>query len=238
MSTVRIRSFIAMSLGAALLMACPSAAQDGSHGHGSHGHGSHGDGSAPPATPAFKGDPYLLDTDPVSGAKLGEIAKQVVIDHDGRELRFESDANAKAFLAEPAKYLPAVDAALVKQQLPYYPLETCPVSGDKLGGDMGAPVDVIVKNRLVRLCCADCKDALHKDPEKLFAKLDAAVIAKQGNPYAAKNCVVSDEAFGGEMGEPVDVVIGNRLVRLCCAGCKKKLRKDPLKFLAKLGDQK
>ena len=46
--------------------------------------GQHGDhGSAKPeaqtAAAEFKGDPYLLDTDPVSGVKLGPIEKQVVV---------------------------------------------------------------------------------------------------------------------------------------------------------------
>lgn len=99
---------------------------------------------------------------------------------------------------------------------------------------MGEPVSFVHKNRLVRFCCADCKADFLKDPAKYVAKLDAAVIEKQGKNYSAKTCVVSGEEFGGEMGEPVDYVIGNRLVRLCCNGCVKKLRKDPLTYLAKL----
>ena len=39
----------------------------------------------------------------------------------------------------------------------------------------------------------------------------------------------------GSMGEPVEVVIANRLFRLCCAGCEAELRKNPLPAMQKLG---
>ena len=78
------------------------------------------------------GDPYLLDTDPVSGEKLGPPEKLVVVQHEGRELRFANEQNAKALQADPQKYVAAVDAALVRQQMAFYPLQTCVVSGEKL----------------------------------------------------------------------------------------------------------
>jgi hypothetical protein len=42
---------------------------------------------------------------------------------------------------------------------------------------------------------------------------------------------VSSEALGGESGPPVDYVVGNRLVRLCCPKCKKQIADDPLKYV-------
>ena len=36
------------------------------------------------------------------------------------------------------------------------------------------------------------------------------------------------------MGKPVDVVLGTRLVRLCCNGCVKELAKEPAKHLEKV----
>ena len=222
MSLTRRLNTLALAAAIALCMAQPSKAQHGDHDHGQH--------TEQKAKTEFKGDPYLLDTDPVTAEKLGPVEKQVVIDHEGRELRFASEANAKAFRADPAKYLVKVDEALVKQQLAHYPPMACPVSGKKLG-EMGEPTNLIYKNRLVRFCCPDCKAEFLKDPSKYIAKIDAAVVAAQSKKYGAAKCVVSDEAFGGEMGEPVDYVIGNRLVRLCCDGCIKKLRKDPLKYM-------
>jgi YHS domain-containing protein len=191
-----------------------------------------------PKTPAaFKGDPYLLDTDPVTGAKLPAVDKLVIIEHEGRELRFASDENVASFRAEASKYLVAVDEKLIAQQLPFYPLKACVVSGEKLG-DMGKPVDLIYRNRLVRFCCASCKPEFEKDVARYVAKLDAAVVEVQGKKYPGQRCVVSGEEFGGDMGDPSDHVIGNRMVRLCCSGCVKKLRKDPLKYLSMLETHK
>ncbi|MBI1850312.1 MAG: hypothetical protein HYR85_08210 [Planctomycetes bacterium] len=183
------------------------------------------------ALASTSGDPYLLDIDPVSGEKLGE--NPVIVQAEGRELRFASQANADAFKADPAKYRAAIDEKLTQQQLPFYPLDTCPVSSAKLGG-MGKPVDVVVGNRLVRFCCGGCKPKFEKDPATFLAKLDEAVIAKQKPGYPLGTCVVSGDKLGGEMGKPVDVVIGNRLVRLCCSDCIRDLRANPRKFLAKL----
>ena len=178
----------------------------------------------------WAGDPYLLKTDPVSGEVLGD--KPVVMQHEGRELRFASEQNAETFKKDPAKYLAKVDAELIKQQLPVYPLDVCPVTGEKLGG-MGEAVNVITKNRLVRLCCPGCRGELAKNGAAIIAKLDAAVVEKQMKDYPLQTCAVLGGKLG-EMGEPVNVVVGNRLVRLCCGGCVAKVRKDPLTYLAKI----
>lgn len=200
-------------------------AQDHDHDH-SHA------GEAPQQK--FPGDPYLLDTDPVTGEKLGPVKQQVVIDHEGRELRFKSEKSVQAFRADPAKILAKVDEAIVRQQLPFYPpLANCPVSGEKLG-EMGEPVNIVYRNRLVRLCCKGCKQKFFQNPGTHVAKLNDAVVAAQGPEYPLQTCVVSGEELGGDMGEPIDYVLGNRLVRLCCKGCQKKIAKDPLSFLAKL----
>ena len=64
-----------------------------------------------------------------------------------------------------------------------YPLTTCVVSGDKLGGDMGAPFDYIYKedgkpDRLVRFCCKGCLKDFKKDPAKYLKMIDDAAVAK------------------------------------------------------------
>jgi hypothetical protein len=200
------------------------------HDHGKHDHAA----MQAEASKTFAGDPYLLSTDAVSGKPLGPIAQQVIVQHEGRELRFAGQKTAAAFKAAPSKFLPAVDKKMIAQQLPYYPMETCVVSGEELDGDMGEAVDVIYKNRLVRLCCNGCKKKLAKDPAGVIGKIDKAVLAAQVKSYPLKTCAVSGDELG-EMGDPIDMVVGNRLVRLCCKGCKKKLAKDPLAYLAKLG---
>lgn len=176
----------------------------------------------------FMGDIYLLSVDPVSGDPLG---KPVVYMHEGRELRFANQKALDIFESDPGKYLTKVDQQMIAYQLPFYPLDVCMVSGDKLGGDMGKPVDLIYKNRLVRFCCTGCVEEFNKDPNKFIIKLNEAVIAKQEPSYPLTSCVVSGEKLGGEMGKPVDRVVGNRLVRFCCTGCINDFNKNPIKFL-------
>ena len=57
---------------------------------------------------------------------------------------------------------------IVAKEKEEYPMDTCVVSGDKLGGDMGAPVDFVYRptNQLVRFCCDGCVDAFKKTPDK------------------------------------------------------------------------
>jgi YHS domain-containing protein len=141
-----------------------------------------------------------------------------------------------AFKANPAKYLPKVDQQMIAQQMPFYPLATCMISGDKLGGDMGKPVELIYKNRLVRFCCKDCIKDFNKDPGKFISKLNEAVIAKQAPAYPMTTCMVSGDKLGGDMGKPVDLVVGNRLVRFCCPDCLKDFNKNPAKFLKMIDD--
>jgi hypothetical protein len=45
-------------------------------------------------------------------------------------------------------------------------LKTCPVSGDKLGSDMGPPYVFVYKGQQVKLCCSGCKKDFDKNPDK------------------------------------------------------------------------
>ena len=72
-------------------------------------------------------------------------------------------------------------AADSKKQPDTYPLTTCVVSDEKLGGhgdyitythkEAGKP------DRAIRLCCDGCIDDFKKEPVKFLAKLDAAEAA-------------------------------------------------------------
>lgn len=53
-------------------------------------------------------------------------------------------------------------------------LKTCPVSGDKLNGDMGAPYVFSYKGQEVKLCCKGCKKDFDKNPEKYIKLIRAA----------------------------------------------------------------
>ncbi len=113
-----------------------------------------------------------------------------------------------------------------------YPLETCVVSGMKLGA-MGEPIDYVHEGRLVRLCGSGCVSKFQKDPAVYLEKLDAAVIAAQSESYPLTTCPVSGAKLGA-MGEPVDYVYDGQLVRFCCAGCIDKFEEDPSAAMAML----
>jgi YHS domain-containing protein len=53
-------------------------------------------------------------------------------------------------------------------------LTTCPVSGEKLGGDMGAPYVFTYKGQEIKLCCPHCKKEFDKNPDKYVALIRAA----------------------------------------------------------------
>jgi len=82
--------------------------------------------------------------------------------------------------SKPAKTATATAAATTA---PGYPLDTCVVSGEKLG-EMGAPVDYIYKedgqpDRLVRLCCKMCIPKFKQDPAKYLKLIDDAAAQKK-----------------------------------------------------------
>lgn len=63
-----------------------------------------------------------------------------------------------------------------------YPLSTCLISGEKLGGDMGEPVIMQYEGRELRFCCKSCVKEFKKDPEKYLKKLDAAAAGPSTRP--------------------------------------------------------
>jgi hypothetical protein len=91
-----------------------------------------------------------------------------------------SEAPAPAKTASAGSLLPARTAATtdwLDRAIAAYPLQTCSVSGDKLGS-MGASQDFVWSvagqpDRLVRFCCADCRPDFEKDPAKFLALIDA-----------------------------------------------------------------
>jgi hypothetical protein len=84
----------------------------------------------------------------------------------------------------------------------------------------------------VKLCCKECLNDFKKSTAKYTKKIEEA--NKKVKPYPLKTCVVSDEAFGGDMGDPYVFVKDSREVKLCCKSCLKDFNKDPKKYLSKL----
>ena len=144
----------------------------------------------------------------------------------------------KAATAQPvaAETQAEKDKAVIAQQAPSYPLDTCVISGEKFSEESPA-VDMVVDGRLVRVCCKRCVTKVNADSAPSIEKINAAVIRAQKSSWPLTTCPVSGEGFGGDMGEPIDYVVGTRYVKLCCKGCIKPAKKDPVAFLAKLDEK-
>lgn len=192
--------------------------------------------------PIVKGSPYPLPTCPVTNDVLPESPTILVMEDkenlllDGREIRFCGAACAAHFKAEPQKFLPAIDAAIIEQQKGTYPLTHCLVMTDNQLPKPGEPDfdkvrDIVVLNEMIRTCCAGCNKKIKKDPLAYLAKLEDGVKAAQRTDYPLANCPVSGNAIDAESEE---IVIGARLVKVCCLGCGDKARQNPMVIFAKL----
>ena len=76
-----------------------------------------------------------------------------------------------AVLAAPTLGIAADSKADAKGKA--YPLETCVVSGEKLG-DMGKPYSFTHEGQEVKLCCKSCLKDFKKDPAKYVKKIKDA----------------------------------------------------------------
>jgi hypothetical protein len=65
---------------------------------------------------------------------------------------------------------------------------------------------------------------------------DQKPAAAKAKPYPLKVCLVSDEKFGGDMGDPYVFIHEGREVKLCCKGCLDDFKKDTAKFVKKMED--
>lgn len=172
-------------------------------------------------TPAS--ETYPISSCAVAGKNLGSMGAPFVHIHEGRQVKFCCKACLPAFKKNPAKYLAKVDEKIVAQQKASYPTDKCLFSDEPLGDKSK---DVVVNNRLVRVCCGGCARKLMKNPAPTLKKLDELIIANQGKKYPTTKCVISGEDLGS-MGKPKDVIVANTLVRVCCKGCVKKVTDNP-----------
>jgi len=106
------------------------------------------------------------------------IMKKEALEGDAKKVVFQNRVYefcckkcVAKFEKDPAKYAKEFETEVIAAQKPGYKLTTCPISGKPLGE--GA-VDVVVKGRLVRACCAGCVGPIKADPAAAFAKVDAA----------------------------------------------------------------
>lgn len=132
--------------------------------------------------------------------------------------------------AQPADEKPAAPAG--QPQGRPYTLDTCAVSGEKLGS-MGDPIVKQYNGREIRFCCEGCVDEFEADVPASLAKVDEQMVKQQLMHYPLDTCAVRGGKLGG-MGKPVNMIYDNRLVRFCCSGCISAFNSDPEKYFAEM----
>lgn len=113
-----------------------------------------------------------------------------------------------------------------------YPLDTCPVSGEKLGKDAVTVVlsgmkDKSLDGTQVKFCCPKCEASFKAEPGKFVEKMNEAII-KAAPAYPLQTCLLMpDEKLEADA---KTVVYQNRVYKFCCGKCVGKFKKDPAKY--------
>lgn len=181
---------------------------------------------------------YPLGLCPVSGNDLSVMDKPIEMFYGDRQVRFCTAKCPKEFKKSLSENLRKLDDAIIAQQKPRYPLDTCVVSGKALDGPGVDAVDFVYKNRLVRFCCKACIDQFKQDPGLFLDKLDSAVIAHAEKDYPLDRCVVSGDLLPVPGHKQIDAVVGYRLIRVCGEQCFSRVMRNPSRFFAILENAK
>ena len=162
-------------------------------------------------------------------ASMGKSTRRII---NGVDVTFCCPPCIKAYKADFAAYRKQIAPKIIEQQKPYYPIETCIVTGKPLGDEA---VDHVYGNRLIRLADADTIAAFTADALTYEERLDFIIADAERDDYPLDVCVVAGSAFVEEK-KPAEVIVGNRLVKICCGGCTSKIRQEPYVIVKKIND--
>ena len=172
-------------------------------------------------------DNYYLSTCAVCDGLLGTKGDSPEVSHEGRRCRVCSRDCAQAFAHAPAASIEHVDAVMIVDQRPHYPLAVSLMSGRELGA---TPVEFIWGNRLFRACDEAERGAILASPGRFMRKLNEEVIKAQASRYGMPDkCPVQGDILPNDV--PIDLVVANRMVRVCCARCARVVRARPYQYL-------
>ena len=119
-----------------------------------------------------------------------------------------------------------------------YALDTCPISGQKLGS-MGDPVvkeyEHDGEKREVRFCCPPCIERFEDEKAEHFGAIDEKLIEQQKAHYPLDACIVSGRKLE-ESDTVFDKIHEGRLVRFCCPGCPQRFKADPDRYMTRLDE--
>lgn len=115
------------------------------------------------------------------------------------------------------------------ERLPY-PIASCLTCGDMLGENT---VTLFHSSRELKFCCIECVGSYTKSPETYISGLEEQIRVTQRDNYPLKACVVSGHELGS-MGDPVEYVSGNTLVKFCCGACIGSFERDRVQMINKI----
>jgi YHS domain-containing protein len=190
-----------------------------------------------PGPGGFVGDPYPLDVCIVGNEPLGANAVTVVLKdmadplQENRQIRFCCEQCVAKFRAEPARYIAALDQAIIERFDKDFPLDRCLVMLEETLDDDAERI--VYANRVYRLCCRKCITNFQKQTERYSQAYERMLAAKQRSTYPLKTCVVTGASLPEK---PYDLVIGARLVRLADADAAKRFYEDPARYLKAIDD--
>lgn len=173
-------------------------------------------------------DRFYFDHCPLCATRFGVRGEAIEVMHGERELRFCSPSCVEAFHHNPAAGLRRIDAEMIADQRPFYPLKHSLYSAESLPD---RPIEFIWGNRLFRARNEEERRRILADPADAIVRLDRAVIDAQRPTYGMPDkCPVQGDILSSE--QRIDIVVANRMIRLCCRRCVRVVRARPYQYLA------
>lgn len=179
-------------------------------------------------TEPYLGDRYYFDRCPECNRLLGTRGDVIERWWDLRQVRFCHADCVATFESDLAAGFARLDAKMLADQLPLYPLATCLVTGVPLPE---TPVDIIFRNRLIRLADESARKAFLDDPARYWALLDEAIISHQSKRYWITKCPEQGTTIDPRTDFLFTVVCAQRIVRVCCDDCHDRVKARPSQYL-------
>ncbi len=99
-----------------------------------------------------------------------------------------------------------------------YPLDRCPISGEKLG-EMGEPYEMSLDGVTVKLCCDGCEEKAIQRKDEVKGKIREALFARDAADYPLETCANCRMKIDPDSAKKE--VYGSTLVLLCGSMCEK-----------------
>lgn len=175
-----------------------------------------------------KMDRFVLDQCPLCATRLGTRGETVVISLDGREVRLCSGHCHARLDADLDAARLRIDGAQLADQAPHYPTSVSLLDEQPLGE---TPIDFIWGNRHFKARDEAEKQAILADPLPALRTLDRAVVKSQRPGYGMPDtCPVQGDILENE--SKIDIVVANRMIRVCCERCVRMVREHPSQYLS------